>query len=353
MAIQTFKQGVAYPFHPNININGGAPSTTSDTLDNTADRLALVFIAPKDGNISTIDFALGSVGGASGNVTVDVRVETVDGTTGNPTGTLWAANTNATATVAFNDDNTWKSVTLTSSATVSRGDTVAIVLNPLVFTTVTNCQIMKFQDVTAGTTYGTADLTGGGYTKAVATYSFIAGYDDTTYEPIYNVFPARVVTTTSFNSGSSPPVRGMKFQVPFKCRVNGMWAWMALASTSSDFDAKIYSSDGSTVLASHSFDATNSQSGTTSIITVLPFDDTVTLSVNTNYYLSIEPTSANNVTLYTGTLPSNAKMDAWPGGKNMFLSTLTSGTWTDTDTERPFMGILLDGFDDGQGAYTF
>jgi hypothetical protein len=349
MAITTMKGCVPYPIHPNINIAGVAPNTGSDNLDNTADRCASIFQVTKTGSISEINFAVGSVTGLSGSVTLDVRIETIDGTTGFPTGTLWGTTTNGSVSVAFNDDNTWQTATLTSAASVTEGDYIAVVFNPTAFTTVTAVQILRFLDQTMLSAYSAADLTGGGYAKAASVHSLIVGYNDGSYEPICGIWPVLVVTTLTYNSGSGNPKAGAKITVPFPCSIDGAWIWYNPTGTSSDLDIKLYASDGTTVRASKSIDA-NMLSATTIGIYYFLFTSSYTAAAGDVLYLSIEPTTANNISLYHSAAPSNAKLDGFPGGKNFFLSTNNGSAWSDTDTARPMIGLLMSGFSDGAGS---
>jgi len=46
-----------------------------------------------------------------------------------------------------------------------------------------------------------------------------------------------------------------------------------------------------------------------------------------------------------------AAMDGFPGGQNVHRTERTDlGAWTDTTTKRPWMGVLLTGFNDGAGG---
>ena len=340
-AMQTFPQPAIFPGMPNQNQAGGAPNTATVTLDNTADRAALVFQAPKTGSISEFRFFNTAVAGASGNVVLDCRIETVDATNGAPTGTLWATNTNGSVTVQFNGDNSWQVATMTANASVVQGDAVAFVINPTTFTTVTSIEVDRFADNAFNTAYSATDLTGVGYAKSVQTPGWIAGYSDGTYVPILGVWPHGLITTANYNTGSATTRRALKFQLAFDARCSGAQVWINPAA---DFDVKLYDSDGSTVLATKSVDVNILQSGTVAVISV-QFTSSASLLANTNYYLSVEPTTVTNISAYHTTGPTAAAMGAFPGGANLYLSLFTSGAWADTTTARPFFALILDGFD--------
>lgn len=350
-SVQAEVRGTAFSAYPPI-VQGWSttPNMGNDSLDNTADKVAVVFPFPKDGNVSTITFLLGAVAGASGNAVLDVRVETVDNTTGNPSGSLWGTTTNGSVTVAFNDDNSWKTATLTSNAFVTTGSYGSVVFDPTSFTTVTSVQLQRLVDGVTPMAYGLTDLTGAGYTKITTCYSIVIGYSDGTYVPVQGIWPSGAITATNFNSGSSPAIRGMRFMLDWNARIIGAWMWMLGASTSADFDVKLYDSDGSTVLASVSIDANISNGITAASPTFFTFTSSVEAKANKVYYLSIEPTTANNVTVYAHDAASNAHLDGVPGGKEFYLATKSGSTWTETTDSRPFMGLVISGFDSEVGG---
>lgn len=319
-------------------------------LDATTDRCALVFKVPSGvTTISTVAFSVGTVTGASGNAVLDVRLETVDATTGDPSGTLWATNTNGTATVNFNDDNKTFIVTLTASASVTPGQDIAIVINPTSFTTVSSVVIgaTGSGDFTMYSTYSVTNNGGAGYAKNNTNIMCAGIGNGSTYYPIVGAPPVGLVTTTTFNSGSSPSKRALKFQLPFPVRVVGCYIEMDFDN---DLEIKLYSSNGSTELATTGTLDSSMDTVTSPSIYYFYFTSTANLSANTNYYLSVEP-GASSISVYhwsVTTPAANDLLDASLGGKNFILST-NSGSWSDDDVSQPLMGILVDAFDDGSG----
>lgn len=351
MTMQSIKGTVAIP-QPRLGNFESVLNNATVALDATTDRAALIFKVPNTTTISTVGFNIAAVAGPSGSMDMDVRLETVDATTGDPSGTLWATDTNAAVTINFNDDNKYIEVTLTASASVTQGQDIAIVLNPLSFTTVTSVQIIQcgVGDLREASTYTDLNNGGAGYVKNSSNIMSAAIGDGTTYYPIVGTLPWNSVTTTTFNSGSTITRRALKFQIPFKVRCIGAYIEMDFDG---DTNVNLYDSDGSTVLASTSLDS-SIDAITGFGVYYIRFDASVTLSINTNYYLSIEPSTVTSMSVYQWNVASpatNTLLDASPGGKNFILSTY-DGTWTDTNTSQPFMGILVDQFDDGAGVGT-
>ena len=156
MALQSLKGYIPLPPSPEGSNNQLPNITGLQTLDATSDRCGLVFKVPNGcTSITKVGFGGAAVAGASGSLDLDIRLETVDVTTGDPSGTLFSTSTNATKTLAFNDDNEWSEVTLGSGATVIPGEYIAIVLNVLSFTTATSVTVNMFgaNDFLLGSTY--------------------------------------------------------------------------------------------------------------------------------------------------------------------------------------------------------
>lgn len=337
---------------PNL---AGTPAGAGVTLDAVNDAVATVFIVPKTGTIASVSFYNAAVNGVSGSVTMEVRVETIN-SSGFPSGTLLGTNSNGTVSVAFNGDNAWQTVALTNSVSVSAGQQIAIVVKVSAFVgAASSIQITRFQDSTLPNVYGVEDLTGAGYAVASNKYCYQAFpvYSGGVYYPCPGFYPGYTNgTVRTFNSGSSPNKRGMKFQVPTPMRLSGFWIWLDLDA---DCVVKLYAADGTTVLAQKTI---NSQIDTVTTPEVYSyfFDASEVapgyydLAASTNYYLSVEPSSGSDITIYDLTYPSNAYLGLFDGGINWYSSTNTGGTWTDADTIRPWIGLIFNGFDDGASA---
>lgn len=335
MALQTIKGGIFLPSPP-PDVDGTAPSLVSMLLDAAGEKAAFIVLAPKTGTISKVIFRTGTVT-TSGDA--DVRLETVSAANGDPTGTLFGTDTNVTVTL--NASATFFTATLTAGAAVTKGDLFAVVIA----NTTGNYNIVRSNNDELDFPY--TDLFTTVWTKDDKQPVVAFEYSDASYEPIHGVLGVFSPVTTTFNSSSSPDERGTFFQLPFPVRVTGAWVWLDL-----DFDAtiKLYDSDGSTVLLSRTLDPQEAF-GAAPGLHFFSFSSTAVLNANTNYRITVVPTTTSSIAVYHFDVPTVASLDAMQLGQNWHLTTRTdAGAWTQTTTARPYMGIIADQFDAGGAA---
>jgi hypothetical protein len=319
----------------------GTPAySTTLVIDAADEKAAFIVQAPKTGNIDRVGFLTRTV---TTGATVDVRVETVDGTTGNPTGTLWATNTNKTQAIADTDDNLWFNVDLTAAAAVTIGQTMAIAIaNPSV--SFGNMVIASMAPPAGVMPYSALYTTS--WAKQLLAPVLALRYDDGVYYSVPGCVPWNAVSTTAYHSGSTPDENGNIFRLPFGVRVVG-WNGRFAAGTSADFDIVLYDSDGTTALLTYSKDATN-LGGTSASNLWGMFSGTANLKPNTDYRITLKPTTANSVTLNHYTVHANGLFAATKGGANCYWTYQTNGGgFAQTNTQRAQLGILYDQIDDG------
>lgn len=310
-------------------------------IDTSGEKAAFITQIPKTGTISKVGFRTATVTTAQ---TLKVSLQGVN-TSGDPDGTILGSG-NAYGTQASPASNTWYTVTLTSGLSVTKGDAVAVVVE--FDTTVGNLNIAA-----AAKNYSTpdnqqiySDLYTTSWAKAgnLPTVSF--EYSDGSYAGGTTI-PTSAFTNTTFNGGSTPDEYGVYFQVPFPCRATGAWV---LVDLDADATLKLYDSDGSTVLASTALPSAQRDTTSTGVSYRL-FSSSVNLSKNTWYRLTIVPDSVSNIAINRWTMPSVAAMDSLPLGQKCYETSRTdAGAWTETTTNRPLIGLLVDGFDDGVSA---
>ncbi len=352
MTLQIFATPLTWPVPTLINQGANSPASSTTTLDAVGEYLALIFRAPRTGDISHLEYYVNAVAGASGSAVMDCRVETVSAATGLPSGTLWATNTNGSQTLAFNDDAKWFSTALTANASVTIGDVVALVVKVSSFTTVTNVQLSSYSRSAVTSAYGVAD-TGTGAAKLGVNIvpQFTVKYSDSpNYVPIYGVFPYKTITTSAITNATGTRRIAAKFQIPAPVRAEGCWAHM-IPAASNAFDIVLYAADGTTVLSNISIDTDQlSANNTSAAVNFFTFDTFVDLAANTNYYLSFEPTTGTAITMYDFTAEDNDRLEALCGGKNFMLATHNGTSWTDSNTRTPAIGLIFDKIDDGAGG---
>lgn len=337
----------------------GAPSFTGTlwVLDAASEKVGIVFSPFKAGDISKISIRFGTV---TTGATLDVRIETVSLTTGAPTGTLWATNTNGALVVADGDDNATLTLTLTANATVARGDYVAVVVsNPAA--SFGNLQIVYPNQTAVAAGFGALPypLFHNGTSWAKQDFSLIpcigVEYSDGSYGPIFGPQPWSAVTTYSPGSGSNPNHYATRFQLPFPARVTGAWINADLAGTTKILlvGDNWNGTDGDAIALTGTLDpdvrvANAGRPG------YYPFLATGDVSANTTYRLVIKPTSASVISIYSVTVGDADRWGQTSAGTQFYISKANnpndSTDWTDTTTERLLCGLVLAGFDAGGGT---
>lgn len=328
-------------------------------------RIAWIFAAPKTGNLATIAWRTTnvSVGG-----TLDLRLETVDTTTGNPSGALVDTNTNVSLAIVGGNANSQIVSTLTAAAAVTRGQLLAWVpTNPAVSPANMSGGGLALPGGSTNVPYG-ATYNGTSWTKIATSWPLIGcQYDDGTWYPIDGaLFPtsAASIGTTAFSSSSTPDCRGLRFQLPMPARVRGAWVTIDL-----DGDCNVrlvttaYDQAGGTgILATASLDA-NVRGTAAGTVYYVTFDASVDLSANTYYRLIVEPTTTTNLTVYDCSVATLAQLAGFAGGVDFHLTTAKDptgdGDWTNYNSgtfRNPYMGLHIEGVDgvtSGGGSFPF
>lgn len=323
-----------------------ARAFSTATIDANGEKVALIFHAPKAGNIDRVCFRTGTV--TTGD-TVDVRLETVDTGTGQPTGTLWATNTNASQVIANANDNTWFEVTLTAAGTVAEGDRVAVVVSLPAAGAVGN-MAMAYSALSAGLSGAFAMNYTTSWSLPLTTAPVGAvRYSDGSYPFVHGLVPSSSINDVTFGTGSSPDERGNKITVPFACNVTGLWCKLASNSPSQtgDFDVVLYD-DADNVLgsASHIGDLI----AVNSIVDLTFVGGDVTLDAGQVVRAVKKPTTASTTAFSDIVAPSGAG-SALPGGTaSVYTERTDAGSWTDVSDRWAPIGLILSALDDGAGG---
>lgn len=339
MTLQTIKPIVApFGFIGMSNLDHG-----SSLLDAAGEKVGMIFMVPKTGTISRVGFRTTTVTTAQ---TLRVSLQTVSATDGFPTGTLYGGS--AAGTQAAPAANSFYTVTLGTAASATKGDIVAVVV--------------EF-DSTAGNLYiGSylfSSMSGGSgnmapYVKEFTTVwgnpadgsgspIFSLEYSDGSYEYTAGCYPITSNSFVTFNSGSTPDERALRFSFPFSCRVTGFWFYGIL---SGDTDFVLY--QGTTAIQTKSVDFNQTFNNGVQGQHRFFFNSEQVISINTVYYLSAKPTTVTSIQTGEIAVPSAAAMDMFELGQKAYLATRTNaGAWTETTTARPLMGLIIDQLDDG------
>lgn len=327
----------------------GAPLQATYLLNASGDRLAFVFPVPKAGTLDWVEFRLSAVTNNPDNG-LRVSFQTIDTGTSDPDGTqdqfrdLTGALSAGWQVPAgpLTDDGTNGGV----KRTVTAGEMLGCVIDFVSFVAGDSVTVAGgLSGVQAlGNAY-TDDGSAGSYTKSGNYPALALKYADGTYACFdLPIWPLNTINSRTFNSGSTPDERGLHFTLPVTGACSGGWVRIDVDAAA---DLVLYDS-GNTVLASATITPARV---TNSGLSTLVYWDPVTLSANQSYRLVVKPTSVSSVSLYDVDLSTAALQAGIPGGATWYSTSRTDGgAWTDTDTNRPWMGILLSQFDDGAGG---
>lgn len=315
-------------------------TTTTGSVSSTAlvasGRIGFVFQAPKTG---TIDRVLWRSGTSVGSPTVDVRLETVS--TGSPSGTLFATNTNiVTGTVGSNTD--YES-TLTAGASVTQGDFLSVVW---AHNSGTSIQIALASSVNFMQLNLPQISTAGSYSLIAGRIPYAAvRYSDGSYVPIAAGGVAYGIGSTiaQYSTGE----KGTRFRLPYTARISGCWASF---DPDVDFTVNLYAdgtAPGGTAIRSLAI-ATNRFIQKSAVVSQFNFSSPLTLAADTWYRLVGVPSGSPGIRYNINTIPSASYAAAVAIDHHQTES--SGGSWVNTDTILPQIGIVIDGLDNGVGG---
>jgi hypothetical protein len=344
MAIINDKSIVAYPRHPTNVATTPTITTSTYRLNSATDYVCAVMEADRDMVINKIKFKTGT---QTTGCAIQASIEVVSTTTGSANG-VWATNTSGVIG-GTSTANTEYEVTLTANATISRGDVFAVVLR-VSSGTPSALNINAFAD--DGLQFFPYLVEFDGSVTVIAGTAPMFALSDATDGYIHQVsnMPANTFATFAFSSSSTPDVYGNKFTLETPKRVVGFWVW---ADVDQDTTARLLDTDGSTVLASKTIEV-NFPPVATAGIHYRFFDTAVDLAAGTDYYLTFEPNSTANFTMYSQQTSANKYMGATFGGGDFVMVSAKNPTnaasYTVSTTEVLFAGLLLGGGSDGAGG---
>lgn len=301
-------------------------SFVTHVLDAPGEKLALVFQANKVGTITKIGFIVNTVTAAGD---FDVRLETVDATNGNPTGTLATTNANASVNISAAG---YVEVTLTVGHVVAKGATLAAVVTSTNTGNIAIRAIDSFRPM--GLPYINHFTTS--WSKANRIPSYAIGYSDGSYPHLTRLLPALTANELNYNTTSSPDEVGNYFTAPFKMRVCGVW----VSHLRQDCEAVLYDSTN-TVIATATLDKDVNINNSEAYV-YLYFTDSVVLDKSSSYRLVAKPTTTTSVGIQIYDFP-NANVKESAGFAGISKTTRTdAGSWTEDATDVVHMGLLID-----------
>lgn len=336
---------------PNYVLIPASLDATTLLVDASGEKAAFIIKVAKTGTLNKVGFRTGAV---VQNQTIRVSFQDVSTSTGNPDETQ---DQFRDISISDTDDNVWKETGLITSdgtdsgtkRSVTRGDMLAIVWESNPFNS-GDVFRLSMNPLILNDYY--ADLkTSGSWVKQSGTPNIALYYDDGAGNSVVQYCPHlggfSAVSAPNWNSGSSPPKRGLKFQVPFPCYTNCAMFGGGLAA-GADVLMKLYDSDGSTVLqtaATQDGDITRSTS-TRTYTFWWPTEQL--LQANTYYYAMVEPQTANAVNWSLVDVNAAAILDQQDGGQQFHYvdNSGGGGSFVPTTTRRAFVQIGFDMFPD-------
>lgn len=360
MAMQVFRGGLWGGMPGFMNNNPAFANTL--LMDSASEKVCVRFQVPKTGTLDKVEFRTNSVtfGGGSA-LRVSFQDLAVDG---NPDGAQdqYRDVTGLTA-------NTWIVPGLMTHTgedggnkrPVTQGQFLSVVFEYQTFTASDSIQIASINKLTYASPPQPKLFTGISWTEPSVNLMPVMAlkYSDGSYENVPGCVACSALNSVSFNSASPPDERGLYFQTPFPTRIRGAFMWVDPAASGRDFDILLYAQGNNTPLATLNVDSdavgnfNNLRGG------MYLFPSSVSLSANTNYRLTVRPSTVNSITLQEFDVASAAIMDTFEGGQNWHHTSRTDGAttggtlndgWTQTTTKRPWISPLFDQFDDGVGG---
>lgn len=334
---------------PGALYSDGSVGPRSTQLFNTANiGVAVRFTVPRAGTIVSVAFNVTAKSGA--DRTIQARV--VGLTTGVPNTSLHGGSAAGTLSITGTGH---KTVTLATPATVAVGQQIAVRLDPSGtapdgannFTVQLNISGISGDDHLGWpNTCTTADA---GVTWALSlgipVLALLMGDGTYIFADLGDSPQNATTALTSYTSADTPNEYGARFQVPYAMSCVGIRMVHRAAGAALNSTARLYDSDGSTVLGTG---VHYSISGAVSPNVGYWHWPAVALSANHNYFIGL--TNGSAVTAqkepYYLTVQAVAEKPAWPmmdGSRWSHATRTGAGAWTVTATRVPLMAVVCDG----------
>ncbi len=313
------------------------------TLDANGELTGAILEIPKTGNITKIGFRTKTV---SQTDAMRISLQTVDGATGRPTGTLIHANAYGVQASVASFTTYWVSLQAPVAVTQD-GTIIAIVVE---FNSFVNGNVQI--DARIGN-FGPTDFPyvfqflGAAWGTHTQIPNFALEYS-TGMEPLIAMMPVVTSSSASWDTNDNPDRRGLRFSVPYNCRLSGI---VFNSDLDADTDIEIYDSDGVTIIPDGTISLDANLRGSAGVRNIYRYLATpIELAKDTFYRVVLHPTTGTNIKLYTLVVTDDGAseaMNAIDGGVNFHYTTChgspsAEGDWTQTATRRPLIGLMID-----------
>jgi hypothetical protein len=326
------------------------PTYGSGLLDANGEKVAFIGrVFNKDGaskSINKVGIRWGTVT-KGGSTDMQVSLQNLDAATPDADGmadqSALFGNGNIVA-------NTWTVATLGSSRSVTYGEELAVVVEYSTFNASDAIRVGLLGNFVASDSFGTTyvRILSGAWSTINGYPLVILGFDDGTWGTLKGGVAWSAINTHTYNVDSATADEHMlSFQFPHPMTCGGAWVQV---DGDGDFDLVVYDSGGNAVAnASASIDKDHRDSVTSRYYTPT-FSTHVNFSANTQYYLSVKPTTTTSLTTYSVDVADAGYWQAHGGGASLAYATrINGGAITAITTTRRLKAGLDDcmGFDDG------
>lgn len=354
---------ICFPGHFKVGAGGGG-----FMVDAAEEHGAYVFQVPKTGTLKKVGWRCYTA--TSPNLTLKVSLETVASTYGTPVATtnaaktLYAAGAESADLTSFASSTTyWTEINGSTGVTVTKGDFIAVTFRVTAYTSGSIIIAYQHSELTwqLNVSFGTLipyiyTYLGGEAANYWAPYINFE-YESEILTPMGCMSCADKPVTVSYNSTSNPDRRGLKFSLPYGCR---LWGCQLYIDQDAEVDVILYDSDEYTVMSGFpiTLDADLRRTNSMYSLNVL-FPTQPTLSANTWYRLVVLPKTSTNIGIQTQAYATDGSLttqDTESYGAFCAYTTFNgapssgSHVWTDDDTKIPLHNIYIDQIDIGSGG---
>jgi len=327
----------------------GAQTITFNAASMSA---AMMFQVPRSGILKKVLVRTGTVTVADDLL---IRLETVDPSTGFPTGNLYAANATASVALVDTDDNSffWIPINGSSGISVTKGDIVAMRINNdyvngnmVVVYAIGNVILNDFPYC--------ATYASGAWTKQKFVPALTLEYDTGIIAAIGCYPCCYPASAQGFSASTNPNTRGNRIKLPFRARALGFWITV---DVDGDCSAILFDSDGVTALETVALSPTI-RASTAYGVRFVQFSTPRILEKDTFYRFVLKATTATQITMYAIEVADDGALSGlspFPLGVNDHATTCngtpnTELSWTQTTTRQFELGLMIDQIDIGGGG---
>lgn len=247
----------------------------------------------------------------------------------------------------------WNRVALTTSRTVTRGDSqLAVVFDWAAFTAASSVTMFVQQQSTNSGMSGRALArlyNGSSFSGASGFPAMVFEFSDGTYGSFDGT---RVGVPGILGLATSSPEYALRFTPQATMLVDGVMLAAQVSSLSANFAVTLY--ENTTALKTLVIDASSLADMNSDNRYRFLFDQEVQLTAGTTYYVGVRGLTATSLDLGTIEAPTTiTSFASWigPNAARVQRANGTSGSWgTVTTLSYPMIGLLISGLDDGAGS---